>query len=289
MKMTRSPFISAAPKTMLTALCLSLATAAPQARVASLTENVIEHRDFASRILGNKRNLIVVLPPGYETEPKRRYPVFYFHDGQNLCNGLTSFIPNQEWRADETMKALVDSKLVAPFIIVGIDNAGAARGDEYLPTVIRDSRGNRYGGRADEYGEFLVSEVMPFVNRTYRTAVGPSNTYLGGSSFGGIVTLHLGLTRPDVFGRLAVMSPSVWVDDRVMLKRVTRKPLKIWLDMGTDEGPQGLQDARDLRDVLLAKGWRLGRDLAFFEDVGAQHNEAAWARRLPSVFTFLMR
>src|SRR5256885_14671974 len=93
----------------------------------------------------------------------------------------------------------------------------------------------------------LVEELIPFINKRYRTLTGPENTGLGGSSLGGLVSLYLGLQFPQVFGKLAVLSPSVWWDNRAILKMIaaapSRPPLKIWLDMGTSEGGMSLQDA----------------------------------------------
>ena len=105
----------------------------------------------------------------------------------------------------------------------------------------------------------LADEIMPFIDRTYRTKRGPKYTAVAGSSFGGILSLHLAMTRSDKFSKAAVVSPSVWWDNRVMVKRVndlkSKPPVKIWLDMGASEGPGALNDARALRDAMVAKGW----------------------------------
>lgn len=244
---------------------------------------------FESKILGNKRTLRILLPEGYDKDSRARYAVFYMHDGQNLFDGMTSFIPNKEWRVDETTYALAKSKLVEPLIVVGIDNAGAARGDEYLPT--QDTLNNtKLGGQADGFTRFVVEEVMPYVNKTFRTKTGPTDTGVGGSSFGGVISLHMALTRSDVFGKAAVFSPSLWWDNKVMIQRVKdlaqRRKFKVWLDAGTREGDtDGL--VTQLSGVMETKGWGLGRDLACFIDEGAEHNEDAWARRLLSALTFL--
>lgn len=260
------------------------------ARRPSLTGTIEKLPAFASKALGNARDVLVYLPPSYATEPKRRYPVVYFHDGQNVFDGATSFIPNQEWRADETAEAMINAGLIEPIIMVAIANAGAARADEFLPTRFT-FRGSTIGGKADDYGKMIAQEIKPEIDRRYRTQAGANRTALIGSSFGGIVSLHLGLTRPNTFGMLGIMSPSVWVDERVMIKRVdelkSRPGLRIWLDMGTTEGgTDGVRDARNLRDALTAKGWRTGRDLMYYEEPHGEHNEAAWARRLPLVFSY---
>lgn len=260
------------------------------ARRPSLTGTIEKLPAFASQALGNSRDILVYLPPNYANEPKRRYPVAYFHDGQNVFDGATSFIPNQEWRADETAEAMINAGLIEPIIIVAVANAGAARGDEFLPTRFT-FRGSTIGGKADDYGRMLADEIKPEIDRRFRTRRDAASTAVIGSSFGGILSLHLGLSRPNTFGKIGVMSPSVWVDERVMIKRVselkTRPKLKVWLDIGSTEGPDAARDTRDLRDALVAKGWRTGRDVLYFEEPRGEHNEAAWARRLPMVFKYL--
>ncbi len=255
-----------------------------QARPHTVTGDVRTHAAFESNLLGNKRDISVWLPPQYTKEPKRRFPVLYMHDGQNVFDFATSFVG--EWRADEVATGLIGAGLIEPMIIVAVPNMGADRGNEYLPTRVKNM-----GGKADLYGRFLAEELKPFIDRTYRTKPGPMDTGLMGSSLGGIATLHLGLTKPLVFGKLGVVSPSVWWDDRLMLKNVGKLPAKtpnrIWLDIGSDESATAMKDAEDLRDALVAKGWRNGRDLAFYLDWGAKHNEAAWSGRLGPIFMYL--
>lgn len=274
-----------------TAICgfVFLTVVEAQSRPRTITGDVRLHSRFHSSILSNDRDVVVFLPPGYEKEPRRRYPVLYLHDGQNLFDLETSFLPDQEWRVDETATSLIEGGLIEPVIIVGIYNAGAERGNEYLPT-----RARGMGGKADAYGRMLVNELMPFIDRTYRTKRGPANTGLGGSSLGGFVTMFLGLRYPNVFGKLAVMSPSVWWNDRELLKYVDELPRKsrqrIWIDIGTQEGDEPektVADALTLRDHLIEKGWTLGKDLAFYRDIGAQHNERAWAGRMGMALMYL--
>jgi predicted alpha/beta superfamily hydrolase len=258
----------------------------------TLTGDIRTHADFHSRILDRTRTVLVYLPPGYESPENRakHYPVLYLHDGQNVFDGATSFIPGKEWRVDETAEELIRAGKVEPLIIVAIFNGGTERGDEYAPT--RDARFNGgMGGRADEYGKMLVEELKPFIDRTYRTRRDADSTGLGGSSFGGLVTMYLGLKRPETFRRLAVVSPSVWWDSRVLLKIVRdvkpHPPLKIWLDIGTKEGNRAVADTRALRDTLTAKGWTLDRDLSYMEAEGAVHDEAAWSHRVEPILKFL--
>jgi predicted alpha/beta superfamily hydrolase len=247
-----------------------------------------KHPAFTSQFLAEPRDLVVYLPPGYEQEPDRRYPVLYLHDGQNLFEGATAFVPGQDWHVSDTAEARITGGAVEPLIIVGIYNAGEHRIDEYTPT--RD-RKQGAGGDADLYGRMLREELKPFIDATYRTLPDPANTGLGGSSLGGLVTLYLGFQHPDIFGKLAVLSPSVWWDNRVILKLVRMtdpKPrLRIWLDIGTGEGGKTVRDARALRDELVRVGWVLGSDLHYAEIPEAGHNEAAWAERVGPFLEYL--
>lgn len=258
----------------------------------TLTGIVQSHPLFESRILGNRRDVLVYLPPGYRRTRRRRYPVLYLHDGQNVFDAATSFA-GVEWGADETAQRLIEKGWIEPLIIVAVANTGLQRIHEYAPTrgVIDSSarRKRRSRGWLRRYGRFLIEELKPFIDRTYRTRIDPGSTGLGGSSLGGLATLALGLWFPHVFNRLAVLSPSVWWDECVACRMVGelpgRLPLKIWLDTGTSEA--GWERARELRNQLLAKGWRLDHDLQYTEVEGGDHSERAWAARFEAVLRFL--
>ena len=262
------------------------APAPPTVRSHTLTGDFRTHERFHSRYLNNERTVLVYLPPGYHDDDVTRYPVLYLQDGQNLFDDATSF--SQEWRVDETAQELIEAGEIRPLIIVGIYNAEEHRIQEYTPT--EDAR-HKEGGKANLYGRMLVEELKPFIDRHYRTLPGAANTGLGGSSLGGLVTMHLGLRYPTVFSNLVVMSPSVWWDHRAIVREVEalpgRLPLHIWLDCGTEEGPTVVSDTRLLRDALVAKGWRVGDDLQYFEAVGAGHDEASWAARTGLMLRFL--
>jgi predicted alpha/beta superfamily hydrolase len=261
---------------------------ARQAQPHTLTGDFRTHPKFHSKFLPTDRDVLVYLPPGYRDDRRRRYPVLYLHDGQNLFDGATSFVPGQEWRVDETAQELILSRAIEPLIIVGIYNTGKERVEEYTPSA--DPK-LKVGGKADLYGRLIVEELKPFVDSHYRTKRDAADTGLGGSSLGGLVTLYLGLRYPGVFGKLAVVSPSVWWDDHRIVREVQSlraKPrTRVWLDMGTDEGANATAGARLLRDALVARGWRLDRDLKYFEAAGAKHSEAAWAERVEPFLRFL--
>lgn len=246
-----------------------------------------KHEGFRSEILENERQVTVWLPPGYDVDADRRYPVLYLHDGQNLFEPERAFKKGEHWRVGEAASALVEAGRVAPLIIVGIDNAGPRRLHEYTPTHDR----RRGGGGASDYGRFLLEELKPFIDTEYRTLADPLHTGLGGSSLGALVSLYLGLKRPDVFSRLAILSPSVWWDRRAILGDVRNarpKPsLRLWVDIGTREGRHHVENTRLLKAGLLKGGWVEGDDLHYEEVEGGTHSEGAWADRFGRVLEFL--
>jgi len=242
---------------------------------------------YRSRFLPRTRDLIVYLPPGYEENGHSRYPVLYLQDGQNLFDGSTSFIPGMDWHVKDTADQLIGQGAIRPLIIVGIYNTGKWRLGEYTPS--RDKKMG--GGKADRYGQMLLEEIKPFVESQYRTLSGPANTGLGGSSLGGLLAIYLGLRFPQVFGKLAVLSPSVWWNRGWILDFASRVALpgrpRIWLDVGTKEGGRSAENVRRLCNVLVEKGWHEGGDLRFEVISGAEHNEAAWAQRVGPFLQFL--
>jgi predicted alpha/beta superfamily hydrolase len=248
--------------------------------------NLRKHAQFRSRFLRNQRDLIVYTPPCYLQHPGRRFPVLYLHDGQNLFDGATAFIPGQDWHVGQTADHCIQTGLVEPLIIVGMYNT-KSRIREYTPTQVP----RLGGGRADRYARFLMEEVQPFVDSEYRTLSGARHTGIGGSSLGGLVSLYLGLKHSRVFGKIAALSPSVWWNQLVIHRFVQTTSVEprphIWLDIGTREGPRIVHDVEKFRDSLLEKGWRLGDDLHYERVEGAEHNEAAWAQRVSPFLQFL--
>jgi predicted alpha/beta superfamily hydrolase len=236
------------------------------------------------------RDVIVYLPPGYQSSSAARYPVLFMNDGQNLFDSVTAFGGN-EWGLDETAERLIRINEIQPLIIVGVYNTGTERLAEY--THVKDKRGR--GGRGRAYGKLIVKELKPLIDREYRTLPDAANTGIGGSSLGGLVSLYFGLEHPEVFGKLLVMSPSVWWANAAILRAVSRtrhkiRP-KIWLDIGTRE-----EDARPeihveqvtvLRNALIEKGWVVGDTLMFAVDEGGAHSELAWGQRAPGALKFL--
>ena len=259
-------------------------------RTPTLTGDIRRHANFPSKHV-KARDVLVWLPPGYDGAAPRRYPVLYFHDGNNVFDAATSFA-GVEWGVDETADRLVRAGTIPPFIAVAVANT-PDRIDEYTPVAFPPHG----GGRAADYARFLVDELKPFIDATYRTDPGPASTGVVGSSLGGIVSLWLGLERPDVFRRIGVVSPAAWWGERDLTRRVAAGKgtgLRIWMDIGTDEGTEKagrktwLTDAQGLRDALVARGYREGVDLHFEEIAGGRHHETDWAARVDRMLVFLL-
>jgi len=254
-------------------------------RRAAVRRGKTERFPFESKILGNTRDLTIYLPPGYDERDARRYPVLYMQDGQNLFDGRRAFAGNP-WRLGEAVDEAVGKFAAEPLIIVGLDNTGPARVDEYTPS--RDHE--RGGGRADDYGRMIIEEIKPMIDERYRTRPDADSTAIGGSSLGGLVSFYLLLKHPNVFRRGAVMSPSVWWNGREILGQVERlgdgeRP-RIWLDVGGKEGRDAVADVRALHQRMLAKGWN-NKNYHYHEEKKADHNEHAWAHRSPMMLEFL--
>ena len=216
-------------------------------------------------------------------------PVLYMHDGQNLFSPDAFF---GGWQASVTADALVGEGSMRPVLIVGIDNT-PARLEEYshVPDDIGDGP---IGGLADDYADFVVEGVVPFVESRYPVLTGPENTAVLGSSMGGLVSLHLAHRHPEVFGFVGSMSGTLaWgtfgLDNETMIERYAAgapQGASVYIDSGGDGpcpggGSDNYCEAVELADVLRDQGWMDEGDLFYRWGPGAPHNEASWADRLP--------
>lgn len=257
-----------------------------RSRPATRTGDIRSLGTVASRHVA-PREVLVWLPAGYDAEPRRRYPVLYVHDGNNAFDDSTSFAG--EWRLDETAARLIAAGRVPPFIAVAVSNT-PARIAEY--THARDREGR--GGRGADYGRFLIEELKPLVDARFRTRPDPAATAILGSSLGGVISLELAIEHPRVFTRVGCVSPAAWWADRDLVRRAARAPrtLRVWVDVGTDEGTAGagartwVTDAEALAAALAGAG--IPRGALHFEVIeGGRHDEAAWAARLDRILEFL--
>ena len=210
-------------------------------------------------------------------------PLLVLHDGQNLFDDGRAHVPDQHWHVVESVDALVGQGRIPPIVVAGIDHADEGRIDEFTPT----RAGRTTAGGAAEYGRFVMEEVVPFLGREVGAGIAPDMLMMGGASLGGLVTLAIAHQFPGRLGRLMLMSPSVWWDSRVILRRLGQVGLRprprVWLDVGRREGARVVADARALRDVL----GRQTAALRYFEDPRGRHSEVDWARRLPIALDWL--
>jgi len=228
--------------------------------------------------LRNARDVDVYLPASYSV--RRKYPVVYMQDGQNLSDPALAFAGT--WDLDNVLARLAD-RGVEP-IIIGVHNT-EDRLLEYSPFA----HPRHGGGRADRYLAFLADTLKPRVDRLFRTKPGRAHTAIAGSSMGGLVSFYGWLRRPETFAHAAAMSPSLWFGRDRLLEYARARKLprgRLYLDVGTAEGEEALRDVRRMRALLHEKG--IKRTLFAYEQVrDGRHQESAWAQRVGPALEFL--
>ena len=233
--------------------------------------------------LANRRDVLVYLPPSYH-HGRRSYPVLYMHDGQNLFDPATSFAG--DWGLGRILAAAARRGLEA--IVVGVPNRGAERLDEYSPYPDPATGG---GGRGAAYAAFLARSLKSLVDRRFRTRPAREHTVIAGSSMGGLISLYALFRHPRVFGAAAALSPSLWFGRGAIFSTVARAafvPARIYLDIGALEGAEHVANARRMRDLLVAKGYRPEQELRWLESRSGCHNERSWGRRFARALPWLL-
>lgn len=255
------------------------------------------HSEIYSAHFENFRSIAVYLPPGYDSGSER-YPVLYALDGNNLFDVKTSAY-GKIWELDKHLDRLITERRVPPIIAVGIYNT-KKRSQEMLFGDGSWSKGFRIHGQADEFANFIVGNIKPLIDGTYRTMEHRESTFLMGSSFGGIFTLYASWQLAQFFSRFAVMSPALTWADHASFKLFNNpwpiKPRKVWLDMGDREGwddkaiefRNGVQEIDQLYDLCVKAGLRPGEEIEKFIHRGGVHSETSWSERLERVLTFLL-
>ncbi len=244
--------------------------------------------------LGQARAYRVWLPRGYDQHTSRRYPVLYLHDGQNVFESG----PFGTWNADTTAASLMATGQMREVILVGVDNTATRLADYSAPE-------NGFGARANAYVAFLRDELMPVLNAQYRTLPGADTTGLMGSSMGAQVSLYAGWDFAATFTRIGALSGAFQIAGNgapvsTFYNRVQTQPrraIRLYMDSG-DSGAasDNYWPIFNLRDNFInparagggpAAAYALDGDLRHTVGHGHQHNEAAWAARLPGAYTFL--
>lgn len=231
------------------------------------------------------RDVIVWLPPGYDVDTKKRYPVLYMHDGQNVFDPATSSF-GVDWQIDETADELIKKKSIPPLIVVGIYNT-SDRFSEYTP-----------GERGTAYVNFIVQTLKPFIDSTYRTKRDRKNTIVGGSSAGGIASFMIVWEHPDVFSKAICMSPAFKTPGSMTLnfdyvKVVSNSRKRDDVFFYIDNGGVGLESQLqpgidEMISALKAKGYQEKKDFVVVIDTAAKHFEADWAKRFPNALTLAL-
>ena len=256
----------------------------------------IHQRTFRSQLLDAELEILVYLPPGFSASDSWRYPTLYLQDGQNVFDEKRAVF-GIEWGVDEAAEKLILQGKIQGIIVVAVANT-PDRIELYTP--FPDA--GHGGGEGELYREFFIHELKPWVDQEYPTSPRAMDTAVAGSSLGGLCSLSLGWSRPEVFGKVAALSPSLWWADRGIIDYIggdevaNKHPVCIWIDMGYEESgvdenqdgvPDIIDDLRALRAALLAKGFELEHSLFYREVRKAGHDEAAWAARIEDVLCAL--
>ena len=237
--------------------------------------------------LKRTRRVWIYLPSTYNSSTKK-YPVLYMHDGQNVFDDATSF--SGEWGVDEALDTL--GLKYKECIVVGIDNGGDKRLNEYCPYyfslsgIAANNKTNVGEGR--KYVDFLVKTLKPFIDKKYRTLKDQKNTFTAGSSMGGLISMYAVLEYPKIFGGAGVFSPAFWVGPKIFddIKAKGKKVnAKIYFYAGDAEGesmvPMTIRAFNEMHRVSKSK-------MAEVIRAGGKHNEPRWRIEFPLFYEWLM-
>jgi predicted alpha/beta superfamily hydrolase len=223
------------------------------------------------------KKIYVYLPLNYESSNKK-YPVIYMHDAQNLFDEKTSYVG--EWKVDETLDSLK-----ANVIIIGIEHGNSKRIDELSPF-----KNDKYGGgKADLYLNFIVSELKPYVDKTYRTKSNKKNTAIMGSSLGGLVSYYAGIKYPKVFGKVGCFSPSFWFSNEIykLTKETKKVKTKIYFMCGDSESEDMISDINRVMTLIRNKRCDCLNLMNYSIVKDGKHNEKLWSKEFVKAYLWL--
>lgn len=247
---------------------------------AAVNVSIISEEFFIPQ-LDRYRRVWLYLPPDYAIST-RRYPVLYMQDGQNLFDRSTSF--SGEWEVDETLNRLFNEGDPG-VIVVGVDNGGATRIEEYTPWPNPEYG----GGNGAQYVNFLVKTLKPYIDSHYRTLPDQETTGIMGSSLGGLIALFAAVEHQEVFGRVGVFSPSLWFSPQAYT-HISEKgkdlDIRFYLMAGKPESSTMGPDLIALHNNLLDAGFQPDElNLKLLND--GEHSEWFWAREFADAYTWL--
>ena len=242
---------------------------------ASVNVKIIDTAFYIPQLDRNRR-IWLYLPPGYE-KSKKKYPVLYMHDGQNIFEAATSY--SGEWGVDEYLDSM-STQRKKEVIVVGIDNGNFKRMNEYNPWEFQ----NFGKGEGDEYVDFLVKTLKPFIDKNYRTLKNKSNTFIAGSSMGGLISLYAVLKYPQVYGGAGIFSPAFWTAsgiDSAVISKSNKINSKLFFYAGGKEGDSMIPDMKRIEQEIKERSKSPVKELI---DTDAKHNEAAWKKYFPDFY-----
>ncbi|TGE24922.1 T9SS type A sorting domain-containing protein [Hymenobacter aquaticus] len=254
---------------------------------SALSSNVrVMTTSFAMPQLGRTRRVWLYLPNDYATNPAKRYPVLYMHDGQNVFDNCTSF--SGEWGVDETLSQLQQAgQDVSGSIVVAVDNDGTQRLNEYSPW----NNPAYGGGQGDQYADFLVQTLKPYIDANYRTLTGREYTGIAGSSMGALISVYAALKYPGVYSKVGVFSPAFWFAEQSLFQYVQQHPAhpdtRFYLVSGTQESQTMVPLMQQMRDALQGGGVPAA-NLRYTTRADGQHAEWFWKREFGAAYQWLM-
>ena len=229
--------------------------------------------------LNRDRRVWIYLPKNYSTS-KASYPVLYMHDGQNLFDNATSFAG--EWGVDDAIDSAKKQ-----CIVVGIDNGGPVRMNEYNPYDHE-----KFGaGQGALYVDFLAKTLKPYIDKHYRTKKDATNTIIAGSSMGGLISMYAVMKYPKVFGKAGVFSPAFWAapalktDLDKMVKSSTHKNVRIYFYAGEQEGNQMVVDMLYIFEAMRKK---TAAKMKVKINAEGRHNEPTWRNEFPAFYNWIL-
>jgi predicted alpha/beta superfamily hydrolase len=237
--------------------------------------------NFSMPQLNTTRRIWLYLPPDYTTNTAQRYPVLYMHDAQNLFDVATAF--SGEWGIDEAMQAMTCAPRA---IVVGIDNGGSTRLNEYSPWV-HPTYG---GGQGAAYMNFIVQNLKPYIDANYRTKSDVTNTGIMGSSMGGLISFYGAMQHQNVFGKAGVFSPSFWFSNQIIpFVQQTGKQGngKFYFMCGQNEDADMVPDMNGVYSAMQNLGFQTNTHLTKVVKSDGQHSEWFWKREFPAAYCWL--